>query len=271
MNMKLTASKPGIIAVALLAGVWPLLVNLAAHSIFWNTNHAPGRMRECLELTGSCAVLAIGMLLLLGMWHEEACQAARFLCGLAERPIRALGSLFVRRRSIPSPSASARRARTASGEGSAQHPHSPMRIAFVEQDAPIKTSIMARNSMTPSPEQPACRFHPRPLCRSLPWRPPFSHPPPRGLHRVRHPGELHRKGLLPGAERGRDDPGRARRPRPRQPARRAGWLDHRSFGPARRRLSGVRLVFQVRRIHQDGNDCVMLNQACDREIGRDFN
>ncbi len=270
MNMKLTASKPGIIAVALLAGVWPLLVNLAAHSIFWNTNHAPGRMRECLELTGSCAVLAIGMLLLLGMWHEEACQAARFLCGLAERPIRALGSLFVRRRSIPSPSASARRARRRPVKAPPNTPHSPMRIAFVEQDAPIKTSIMARNSMTPSPNnRPAGSIPGHYADLSLGAR----------QFRIRPRAVYIESDILENYTEkdfclGRNVAGTIL----------AALAGHAPGNPRDvrdgsitvhlvRRDDGclVRLVLQVRRIHQDGNDCVMLNQACDREIGRDFN
>ncbi|MGA2557971.1 MAG: hypothetical protein ABSG04_17010 [Verrucomicrobiota bacterium] len=53
MNMKFSASKSGIIAKAVVAGVWPSLVGLAAYSIFWHSSRVPGRIRECLGPTSS--------------------------------------------------------------------------------------------------------------------------------------------------------------------------------------------------------------------------
>jgi hypothetical protein len=270
MNMKLTASKPGIIAVALLAGVWPLLVSLAAYSIFGNPNYAPGRMRACLELAGSCTVLAIGMLLLLGTWHEEAYQAALFLCGLVEHPIRAAGSLFVRRRSIPSQSGSARHAKPRPAKAPPNTPHSPMRTAFVEQNEPIKINPVTRYSMAPSPN-------------NLPAGSTRDH------YTDLSPGARH-FGIRPRAvfiesdilenyiEKefclGQNVAGTILAALAGHAAGKPGDVREGSITVYLvRRDDGcpVRLVLQVRRIHHDGNECVMLNKACDREIDRDFN
>ena len=270
MNMKLIASKPGIIVVALLTGVWPLLVGLAAYSIFWNTNQALGWMRECLELAGSCTVLAIGMLLLLGTWHEEAYQAALFLCGLVERPMRAAGSLFVRRRSIPSQSGSARRAKPRPAKAPPNTPHSPMRTAFVEQNEPIKINPVTRNSMAPSPHNLPAGSTPDHYTDLSPGARHFGIRP----HAVFIESDILENYIEKDFCLGQNAAGTILAALASQGA---GHPCDMREGPIAVRLVRrddgclVRLVLQVRRIRRQGSECVMLSKACDREIDRDFN
>ncbi len=61
-----------ILAVVLLAGVFPCLASLAAQLLFGNTPHVQEQLHEWSELAGSSVALGVAMLLLLRLRHEHA-------------------------------------------------------------------------------------------------------------------------------------------------------------------------------------------------------
>jgi len=70
--MKQALEKTKIIAVLLMAGVMPLLISLAAYVLFGNAQHVHDPLHEAVELAGGCIALAVAMLLLLRLRHENA-------------------------------------------------------------------------------------------------------------------------------------------------------------------------------------------------------
>jgi hypothetical protein len=70
--MKPASAKPNIIRAVPLAGVPPALPALVAHLVFGEAERVQEPLHECLELTGSCIALAVAMLLLPRLRHENA-------------------------------------------------------------------------------------------------------------------------------------------------------------------------------------------------------
>ena len=68
--MKQFAAKSKIIAVVLLAGLFPGLISLAAHWLLGDAQRVQEPLHECLELTGACIALGVGMLLWMRLRHE---------------------------------------------------------------------------------------------------------------------------------------------------------------------------------------------------------
>lgn len=270
MNTKLSASKPGTIAVALLTGLWSFLVTLAAYSIFTNTHPMQGLIRQCLELAGSCAVFALALLWLLGARHQEACQAALFLTALALRPVRAARNLFVRRRSIPSPAGSARRLRPRPAKPPPCHPRSRLRTLFAEQKAPMLIAAMTRNSMPLSANQPAAAPIPAHYTDLSPGARHFG---------IRPRAVFIESDILDSYTENEVCLGRnvAGTILAALACHAAGALDDVPDGSILVRLVRrddgclVRRMLHVRRLRRHGIECLLLNKAGDREIDWDFN
>ena len=88
--MKQFPAKSKIITVVLLAGLFPGLISLAAHWLLGDAQRMQEPLHECLELTGACIALGVGMLLLLRLRHEPTSPhlvwvaAALFAMGLVD-------------------------------------------------------------------------------------------------------------------------------------------------------------------------------------------